>query len=95
MSRIMLYGEEESTVVLDSKNECKYKTNGKCFNNRNIKCLGKCCHLTEKQQEECCSFYEKEKMKKGEKIRYKSEILREIERRLDKRTREGKERSKM
>lgn len=87
MSKFVLYGEEESIVILDSKNECKYKTNGKCFNNRNMKCLGKFCHLKNKQQVECCSFYERERMKKGEQIKYKSEVMKEIERRLDKRAR--------
>lgn len=44
MSRITFEDElgRERVVVMDYE-ECRYKTNGKCYNNREMKRLGKVC----------------------------------------------------
>lgn len=68
MSKIIIYDLEEKrgTIILDRKEECKYKVNGKCYNNGDIKHLGKVCRNT-------CIFYEIEEMEKGDKVKIEIE----------------------
>lgn len=53
MSRVTIEDElgRERVVIMDYE-ECRYKTNGKCYNNRNMKKLGKVCRGCEKWKEE-------------------------------------------
>lgn len=53
MSRITFEDELgiERVVIMDYK-ECRYKTNEKCYNNKNLEKLGKKCRGCEKWKEE-------------------------------------------
>ena len=53
VSRVTFADElgRERVVIMDYE-ECRYKTNGKCYNNRNMKKLGKVCRGCEKWKEE-------------------------------------------
>ncbi|MEE1073218.1 MAG: hypothetical protein U0L26_12710 [Cellulosilyticum sp.] len=58
MSRVVIYGEDGDVEaeVLYSREECRYKVNGKCYNNGSLEHLGKVCH-------NICNFYMKENWK--------------------------------
>ncbi len=62
MSRIIMYTEKDRILkeIVEEENECRWKVNNICYNNRNVRTLGKVCLK--------CNEGEKEVGKRGEEI---------------------------
>lgn len=60
MSRIVWYNDENRVTkeIIDRRDECRYKVNKRCYNNRSVKDLGKRCRKGKE-----CEYYQEEREK--------------------------------